>query len=421
MTAPRANPTAQHDVTDLVSAVVDRAIRQGATDVHFEPRDEGLSVRLRVDGQLVDVDMIPPAIAVNVIGRLKVIASLLTYRTDIPQEGGVRWSLSDSGTGPTEGAPSGAGAARPSSRTAMSTGSSDVVVNETSWDLRVATFPTIRGERAVVRIFRQASASASPADLGFDETQVHLLRWAVEQPAGMIVVAGPAGSGKTTTLYSLIEHLRDRFPQRSVITLEDPVERRVNGVTQIQINPYGELDYERCLRSLLRQDPQVLLVGEVRDARTAEIVIQAALTGHLILTTLHSLDPGSCVVRFLEMGIAPYQLASTLSLACVQRLVRLICAACRGGGRTPGEKGAADAVCTTCLGTGYYGRTAIGQVCLIDDEVHAHILTSPVAADLRAMFAARGTNLWDRGRALAQAGRTTPDELRRVLGDEPPQ
>lgn len=394
MRKSRTRPTAQHDVTDLVSAVLDRAIRQGATDVHFEPRDDGLTVRLRLDGQLVDVDRIPLPLAANVIGRLKVLASLLTYRTDIPQEGGVRWS-------PGEPVPS---------------------ISPAAWDLRVATFPTIRGERAVVRIFRQSQQATPLGDLGFDESQVRLLRWAVQQPAGLVVVAGPAGVGKTTTLYALIEHLTDRFPQRSVITLEDPVERRINGVTQIQINPYGELDYERSLRSLLRQDPQVLLVGEVRDARTAEIVIQAALTGHLILTTLHSLDPGSAVVRFLEMGIPAYQLVSTLTMVCVQRLIRLACPGCSSPPRS--AVGAADGpttpACAICLGTGYHGRTAVGQVCRIDDAVRAKILEKPSAAELRTMFDAQGPSLWDRGMLLVRSGRTTLDELRRVLGDEPP-
>ncbi|MCC7291665.1 MAG: type II/IV secretion system protein [Phycisphaerales bacterium] len=398
----------QHDVTDLVAALLTRAVASRATDVHFEPTDDRLWVRVRVDGLLIDFEEVPLALAPNIVARLKVLSSLLTYRTDIPQEGSLQWPvLHPAGGEKAAGGEKGAGGdkeARGEKGAGGAAPSADHV-----WDLRVATFPTIRGERAVVRIFRERTSPQSLVELGFTEVQDRLMRSAVEQPAGLIVVCGPAGSGKTTTLYALMHDLRERFPQRSLITLEDPVEQRIDRVTQIQINPYGELNYERCLRSLLRQDPQVLLVGEIRDGRTADIVVQAALTGHLILTTLHGEDPATAIVRFLEMGIPAYQLASTLSLVCAQRLVRTVCRSCAPAARRG---------CRDCLGTGYRGRTALAQVCPIHEELRSLILHSPSASALRAALHGLGLSMTALGKAAVQRGTTTEDELRRVLGAE---
>lgn len=396
----------QHDVTDLVASLLTRAVASRATDVHFEPTDNRLWVRVRVDGLLLDFEDAPLALAPNIVARLKVLASLLTYRTDIPQEGSLQWPVSHPPGGDMEARrekDARTGKEGRGEQEARGAGPS----GERVWDLRVATFPTIRGERAVVRIFRERTAPQSLVELGFSAEQARLMRSAVEQPAGLVVVCGPAGSGKTTTLYALMHHLRERFPQRSLITLEDPVEQRIDRVTQIQINPYGELDYERCLRSLLRQDPQVLLVGEIRDGRTADIVVQAALTGHLILTTLHSEDPATGIVRFLEMGIPAYQLASTLTLVCAQRLVRTVCRACAPTSRSD---------CQDCLGTGYRGRTALAQVCPINGELRGLILQNPSASALRSPLQSLGASMAASGKAAVECGMTTDDELRRVLG-----
>ena len=369
----------QHDVTNLVDGMLARGLAARATDLHFEPTDDGLLVRLRVDGQLIDFESVPGRLAENVVSRLKVLASLLTYRVDIPQEGSLRWTGDSAPTGE-------------------------------AIDLRVATFPTIRGERAVVRVFHGAAELQSLEALGLAEDQVGLLRRAIAQPGGLIVVSGPAGSGKTTTLYAMIRALRDRHAGRSVITLEDPVEQRVNRVTQIQINPYGELSYERCLRSLLRQDPQVILLGEVRDSRTAGVAIEAALTGHLILTTVHSGDPAETVVRFLEMDIAPYQLVSALTVVCSQRLLRLTCPECGG---VPREG------CPACLGTGYAGRTAVAQTVQIDGPVRALILRHPTATELREQLAGQGPALPERAADLVARGITDETEVARVMGAAP--
>jgi len=242
-------------------------------------------------------------------------------------------------------------------------------------------------------------------DLGLPAGLVARLRRGADQPQGMILVTGPAGSGKSTPLYALARHIRTSSPGRSVITLEDPVEQRLPGVAQIQVQPHGELDYVRAMRSLLRQDVQVLLVGEVRDAETAHIVVEAALTGHLIMSTLHSGDPAEAIVRLLEMGVAPYQLAGALTLICSQRLLRTLCPTCHGQGS-----------CDACLSSGYLGRTACGQIAEMDDRLRRAILDHRPSGELRRLISDSGPDLAAEARRLVADGRTTADEVRRVLG-----
>lgn len=365
------------DVAGLVDELLARGLHSGATDVHFEPTDKGLWVRGRIDGQLSELELLPLPLAENVVARLKVLASLLTYRIDIPQEGAFAWK--------------------------------PMRVQECGQavEFRLATFPTIRGERAVARVFRAMPALQALDALGLSVEQLERLRRAIAQPGGLIVTSGPAGSGKTTTLYALIREMRDRFHERSVITLEDPVEQRIDRVAQIQINPHGELNYERCMRSLLRHDPQVIMLGEVRDRRTAGIALEAALTGHLILTSVHSGDPAETIVRFLEMDIPPYQLASALTLVCTQRLVRKVCASCRG---------ARGGNCAACCGRGYAGRTAVAQLVEVDEPTRELILRNASASALRVVLKAQKPDLRERAAALVADGITDADEVARVLG-----
>ncbi|RJP35769.1 MAG: hypothetical protein C4547_08955 [Phycisphaerales bacterium] len=379
----------QHDVSSLIDDVLCRALARGASDVHFDPTDADLLIRVRVDGQLLDFERVPARLGPNLIARLKVLGSLLTYRMDIPQEGGLAWRP------------------RPSDDSAPADTGRDAAPLDEVTDLRVATFPTIRGERAVVRVFTRQSGLQSLAALGLPPEQVAMLRAAVQQPSGLLVFTGPAGSGKSTTMYALIRDLLARYPERSIVTLEDPVEQRVDRVTQVQIQPHGELSYERCLRSLLRQDIQVLLIGEIRDARTAAVTVDAALTGHLILTTVHSSDPAQTVLRLLEMGVPAYQLVSTLALVCAQRLLRRRCPACPD---------AAAADCQRCLGAGYAGRTAIAQIVPMTDDLRPVILSHPSAGQLRALMARQSATLAERAEEVVRAGITTADEVGRVLG-----
>ncbi|MBI1826352.1 MAG: Flp pilus assembly complex ATPase component TadA [Planctomycetes bacterium] len=366
-----------HDVTDLVDDIIAQALEAGSTDIHWEPIDDGMLVRARVDGQLRDMEVLSQRLSENVISRLKIMASLLTYRIDIPQEGSFLWehgSTNDSSMGA---------------------------------ELRVATFPTVRGERAVVRVFRRSTHLQSLDSLGLTTKPAAQLRAAAALPAGLIVVSGPAGSGKTTTLYALVREIQRLTPGRSIIALEDPVEQRLDRVAQVQINPYGELGYERCMRSVLRHDPQVILLGEVRDRQTAFIVVEAALTGHLILTTMHSGDPAETIVRFLEMGIPPYQLVSAMTLVCSQRLIRLRCRHC---GASP-LRG-----CNACLNTGYSGRTAISQISTLDERTRSLILLQSPASVLREELKKQELDLNGRARELLASGVTDEEEVVRILG-----
>jgi general secretion pathway protein E len=371
-----------HDVTALVDDLLARGLALRATDLHFEPVDEGMLVRVRVDGQLADLEVLSSRFSENVVARLKILASLLTYRVDIPQEGSFLWQARSP------------------------------AFDDSRTELRLATFPTIRGERAVVRVFRGTSTLQNLNSLGFAPEQVFRLRDAIAQPSGLIVVSGAAGSGKTTTIYAMIRELQDRFPGRSIITVEDPVEQRLNRVAQIQINPHGELTYERCMRSLLRHDPQIILLGEVRDRQTAAIAVEAALTGHFIFTTVHSGDGAETVVRFLEMGIPSYQLTSALTLICSQRLVRLRCGRCRG---------LASKGCEACLTTGYAGRTAIAELVEMDERIRGLVMDHSPASALRIELTRQGPSLMERAKALAAGGVTDDQEVARVLGGSPLQ
>ncbi|UCG15587.1 MAG: Flp pilus assembly complex ATPase component TadA [Phycisphaerales bacterium] len=367
-------------IVRLVSDVIARSLAAGASDIHFEPLADRLLVRIRVDGRLADFEGIPAAIAENVIARLKVMAGLLTYRVDIPQEGSLRWQPEGdgAGTGPT--------------------------------DLRVATFPTIRGERAVVRAFGARAPVETLDQLGLAPRQVDQLRWATSLPSGLVPITGPAGSGKTTTLYAMVRHIVQTTPDRSIVTLEDPVEQRIDRVAQIQINPYGELNYERCLRSLLRQDPQTILLGEIRDAATASVAVEASLTGHLILTTMHSGDPAEAIVRLLEMGIAAYQVVSSVVMVCSQRLLRRA---------QTGQHGEDERSAHRQFGPGgrYVGRVACAQIARIDETVRELILAHPSVSRLRQAIAGQGPDLYQRACELADQCVTDTDEVRRILGE----
>jgi general secretion pathway protein E len=355
-------------VVELVNGLIRQAIAARASDVHFEPVPEGLRVRFRVDALLGEVELLPAAIAPNVVARLKVLAGLLTYRGDVPQEGGI--------PAETEGFPC---------------------------DIRVATFPTIHGERVVLRLLAEVTRLRKLDELGHDPALVERLRRLTALPQGLLLVCGPAGSGKTTTLHALLAQILAARPGLSILALEDPVEIRQAGLTQIELQPERGLTYPVALRSLLRQDPQVLMIGEVRDAETARLVIEAALTGHLLLTTMHSGSPAEAIVRLREMGTPAYQITSTLQAVLAQRLLRTVCGACDGA--------AAD--CATCGGTGYAGRAAIGQCVEMSPPLRDAILAG---ADVAALEQLCPGALAKDAQRLVSAGRTTFEECRRVLG-----
>jgi general secretion pathway protein E len=353
--------------------LIRRAIAARASDVHIEPGSDAWRVRFRVDALLNEVDKLPAAIGPNVVARLKVLSGLLTYRSDVPQEGSIDRGKS--------GFPC---------------------------DIRVATFPTIRGERVVLRMMSESAALLTLDDLGHDPALIERLKCALSRPQGLMLICGPAGSGKTTTLYAMLDHIQKTRCGVSILSVEDPVEIRLEGVTQVQVEPARGLTYPIALRSLLRQDPQVLMIGEVRDAETAHIVVEAALTGHLLLTTMHSGTPAEAIVRLREMGIAPYQITSTLAGVLAQRLLRTVCPQCKNQ--------AEHANCPRCLGTRYAGRTAIGHWLELTPALRQAILDGADVERLASQQLAPGSLRQDAERLL-RASLTTPEEARRVLGE----
>jgi general secretion pathway protein E len=359
-------------VVKLVDKLIRQAFDARASDVHVEPGDDAFRVRFRVDALLQDIQTLPRTIAPNVVARLKVLGGLLTYRTDVPQEGAI-----------------------PASKSGL------------PGDIRVATFPTIRGERVVLRLMAHAQRLLALDHLGHDPQLVERLRHALDLPQGLIIVCGPAGSGKTTTLYAMLDHLQKQRPGTSILAVEDPVEIQLDGVTQIQIEPARGLTYPVALRSLLRQDPEVLMIGEVRDAETAGIVVEAALTGHLLLSTMHSGSPAEAIVRLREMGLPAYQVTSTLQGVLAQRLLRTVCPAC--------DVASPARDCPHCLGTGYAGRTAVGNFVEITPQLREAVLNEADVATLSRPELCPGSLRQDADRLL-QSGRTTLAEVRRVLG-----
>lgn len=379
----KAAPEAQ-DVVGVVDDLLHQAVASGASDVHFEPTGANLKVKYRLDGVLNPIESLPAAVADNVIARLKVLGGLLTYRNDIPQEG--RLSLSDN--------------------------PSDKVT-----DVRLAIFPTIHGQRAVVRLFYRHEDLMELDHLGFAARIEAQLKTIAAQSQGVLLVTGPAGSGKSTTLAALLRYIVRTLPGKSVVTLEDPVEIRVEGVTQVPITPHGQMTFPTALRSLLRQDPQVLMIGEIRDAETARIVIEAGLTGHLLMTTMHSGTPAGALLRLLEMGIEPYQVTSSVSAVVNQRLVRRLCDKCRrqsAGGRFE------PAGCEACFGTGYRGRVLIAEMVQLDSDLRRAILAKADLDRLEALLGEKGhVPILADGARLVAAGITTQAELSKACGIAP--
>lgn len=377
--------SAEHNVAELVEGILTEAIEFGASDIHFEPTHSHLLIRYRLDGSLKTVETLPGAIRDNVIARLKVLGNLLTYRNDIPQEGRIE--------GIKEGTAANAGKVT---------------------DKRLAVFPTIYGQRAVVRIFYENQGLMELTKLGFNDYIQSALTTFTARNQGVLLLTGPAGSGKSTTLSALLRHILQQCPGKSIVALEDPVERAIDGITQVQIDPHGELTFPTALRSLLRQDPQVLMIGEIRDAETAQIGIEAGLTGHLLMSTMHSGSCSGALLRLLEMGIEPYQVTSGITAILNQRLVRRLCEHCK---KPSGHGTAAPVGCKACHETGYRGRVLLAEMVQLDGPLRQAILERCDMETLEALLASRGhMNLQQDGRRLVSQGITSEDEIRRVCG-----
>jgi general secretion pathway protein E len=375
-------------VIRLINGVIAEAVRQGASDVHIEPYEESLLIRLRVDGVLREVLRLPARIAQMLVSRVKVMARLDIAERRVPQDGRVGLTLGGR-----------------------------------SLDVRVSTLPSRHGERVVLRILDKEQAGLSLIDLGLTRELFATVQKGLAEPNGIILVTGPTGSGKTTTLYAGLRTLNDG--SRNILTVEDPVEYAIEGVGQTQVNPKVGLSFAAGLRAILRQDPDIVMVGEIRDTETATIAVQASLTGHLVLSTVHTNDAVGAITRLRDMGVEPFLLASTLRLVIAQRLVRRLCPDCRQPevadaptaaliGLKPGATVYRPAGCAACNGTGFSGRTGIYEAVPIDDQIRAFINRNADEAAIGAHAFRRSASLAVAARRAVAEGVTTVEEAVRI-------
>ncbi len=383
----------------LVNSIILQAAEDGASDLHFDPQDDALVVRLRVDGVLHEVQRIPKRLAVAVTTRLKVLAKLDIAERRKPQDG--RISLNAKAAGRL-------------------------------LDIRVAVLPSVEGEMVVMRLIDKSKKLPSLADLGFSDDMRATLEEVIRKPTGALLVTGPTGSGKSTTLYASLEQLNR--PEINVITVEDPVEYRMLGLNQVQVNPKAGLTFASALRSILRSDPDVVMVGEIRDVETAKMAIEAALTGHFVLSTLHTNDAPSALTRLNEMGVEPFLTGSAVTAVVAQRLARKLCTHCcemyiptreemLNARFTPEQVAAADGVslyrkkgCPRCNQTGYKGRIGIYQLMVMTEDLSRLAATHASRDEIeRAAMEGGMKNLWDDGLAKVASGLTSIEELGRVL------
>lgn len=413
-------------VVQQVDRIISRAISLGASDIHIEPYEHSFRVRYRIDGVLHLAGELNDMQREAVVSRMKVLASLDIAEKRRPQDGRIRVTHRDERKGP--------GGERfrqspPLSRAGERRGSGD----ERDVDLRVSVLPTHFGEKVVLRVLDRSSLRMDLGALGFEVGQLDRFRQAVESPYGMVLVTGPTGSGKTTTLYAALSSLVTE--RVNVTTVEDPIEYDVAGVNQTQARPDIGFSFAEALRSFLRQDPDIIMVGEVRDAETAEVAIRAALTGHLVLSTLHTNDAPSTVVRLIDMGVEPYLVAASVRLAVAQRLVRTVCQDCReavveGGseasvlsslfpaGIPPDVTLFRGAGCEACGGTGYRGRRAIFEVMPVSERVARAVTQGAGGEEVREIALEEGMRTL-RQAAIVRllAGETTVEEVVRATSE----
>jgi len=366
-------------VVKLVNQLLQEAINARATDIHFEAGRDQIVTRRRIDGVLYDTQiardmrLLYPAI----VSRIKLMAGLNIVERRLPQDGRAR-----------------------------------VKVRAAQYDLRISVVPAIHGEDVVIRIL-PATMLFDLSQLGFSNEHLEQLKQYISKPHGIIFVTGPTGSGKSTTLYACLSRLNTR--ERKIITIEDPVEYELKGLTQTQINPRIGLTFARSLRSMLRHDPDVMMVGEVRDRETAETAIQTAMTGHLVLSTLHTNDAAGAAVRLIDMGIDPYLVTSTVLVFVAQRLVRVVCRNCKQSYEADGNVYFRGTGCRECNNSGFYGRMAICELLPLTPGIQGLILQKSSAADIRAKADELGMRtLPQDGLEKVKTGSTTPEELARV-------
>lgn len=383
-------------VVTMVNTLLQRAVESEASDIHIEPEENETHVRFRNDGTLRQVLDIPKNLHDAVVSRVKIMSRLDISERRRPQDGRAKMRV----------------LGRPI-------------------DFRVSVIPTLLGEKVVIRILDKEQAVRTMDELGMCQDERTILESALQRTRGIVLVTGPTGSGKTTTLYAALQSIREE--SRNLLTIEDPVEYRLQGVNQIQINPRGGLTFAAGLRSILRQDPDIILVGEIRDKETAEIAIQAALTGHLVLSTLHTNDAPSAVTRLMDMGVEPFLISATVTCAIAQRLIRKICPNCKktyepsaeaikrlGIASVKGKTFCQGTGCVRCRGTGYSGRTAIFEVMMVDQTLRELIASRVSRSDLsRAATKSGMKSLLVSGLEKVFAGISTLEEVLRLSEDKP--
>lgn len=379
-------------IVKLVNLLITQAVQERASDIHIEPTEKDVRIRYRIDGVLHEKMRSPKNIQSGLISRLKIMADINIAERRVPQDGRVSLRIADRQV-----------------------------------DLRVATLPTVYGEKVVLRILDKSTALLRLEDLGFLETNLARFETSYRKPYGMILVTGPTGSGKSTTLYATLNIVND--VGKNIITVEDPVEYRLPGINQCQVNPKAGMTFAAALRSILRADPDVVLVGEIRDRETATIAIEAALTGHLVLSTLHTNDASTTPTRLVEMGVEPFLVASALDCVVAQRLARKLCERCKEPyvpapseletiGWDPDEATEVfrPVGCAYCGRTGYHGRFAIHEVMLVTEEIERLIVERAHSEDVKKLAVAQGMlTLRQSGLAQVRRGVTSIEEILRVV------
>src|SRR6478735_3787234 len=383
----------------LVNSIIMQAASDGASDIHFEPQEDSLIIRTRVDGVLSETQRIPKRMAAGVTTRLKVLAKLDIAERRRPQDG--RMSLNARAVGRT-------------------------------LDIRVAVLPTVEGEQVVMRLIDKSRKTPTLESLGLSEAMREKLSEIIRRPTGALLVTGPTGSGKSTTLYAGLAEINR--PEINIITVEDPVEYRLHGINQVQINTKADMTFAAALRSILRSDPDVIMVGEIRDAETAKMAIESALTGHFVLSTLHTNDAPGALTRLNEMGVEPFLTGSAVSAVLAQRLARKLCSNCcemytptaeelMAARISPDMAAAREGMvlyrkvgCPRCNRTGYKGRVGVFQLLIMNDEIESLAAQNAHRDEIERAAAAGGMrSLWDDGIAKAAAGLISLEELARVV------
>ncbi len=392
-------PNIEEPVVELVNSIIRGAVSDGASDIHLEPQYPETRVRYRINGILHTITTIPRYISPSVVSRIKLMADIDITERRRPQDGHI-----------------------------------SIEIGGRQIDLRVSTVLTVNGEKIVMRVLDKENMLINLEQLGLSIEQQNIFRTLIGRPHGMILITGPTGSGKTTTLYAILEQL-DSTTQ-NIVTIENPVEYQITSINQIQVNPYVDLTFANALRTIIRQDPDVIMVGEIRDFETADVAIQASLTGHLVLSTLHTNDAPGAIVRLLDMGVQQFFTAAAVIGVAAQRLIRTICPECKESYRPnseelqllnlPGDsevKLARGKGCNFCLNTGYQGRIGIFEILRVDDDIRELILTQAPASKIEKLALAKGMKpLRVVGQEKVLQGISTVEELQKatyVEGDDP--